>query len=202
MFGGGRMRSFLAVTCPDDILPDLAVVAAGLPVRDWRAIHAGQRHLTLRFLGDQPEGLLRGLAAQLGPELSRVPLFRLEFIGLGAFPSRARPDVLWAGCGGDGVARLLRLAAAVDAGLAAAGLPPEGRPFRPHLTIGRRRPDVDPARAAAAVEAVCAAHAGRRWGAVDVARVVLFRSDLGPAGARHTPLAHLPLASGAHLDIP
>jgi len=196
------MRSFLALPCPPEAFPELAGVLAELPARDWRLVAVGQRHLTLRFLGEQPEGRLRAVVERLGPGLARWRAFRLEFAGLGVFPAVARPEVLWAGCTGDGAAALRALAAEVEAGLAALGLPPEPRRFQPHLTLARRRAEAAPARAAATARAVCSAGAGRRWGAVDVSAAVLFRSDLGPAGARHTPLARLSLASADWNDTP
>ncbi|MGH7588078.1 MAG: 2'-5' RNA ligase family protein, partial [Gemmatimonadota bacterium] len=65
------------------------------------------------------------------------------------------------------------------------------RPFTAHLTLGRAKG----ARVAApSVEAV------RGWrpetGEETMEELVLYRSELGPAGARHEPLARHPLAGG------
>jgi 2'-5' RNA ligase len=85
-------------------------------------------------------------------------------------------------------AELTLLAAGVERGAVAAGFPPEGRPFRPHLTLGRTR-DPRRFRLAAGVTASVTAQ-GDAW---DVVETVLFRSDLAPSGARYTPLARIPL---------
>lgn len=191
------MRSFVAVPCPPERLPALTPVLASLAGPDWRPVPAGQFHLTVRFLGEQPEPLLQRLASRLAPALAAVPAFALDFAGLGVFPSARRPEVLWAGCAGSGAAAFARLAATVEEVLAGLGLPPEGRPLRPHLTLARRRSGADPGRAAAAAAAACAGAAGRAWGRVEVGAAVLFRSELGPGGARHSPLARLPLAPAA-----
>jgi 2'-5' RNA ligase len=85
-------------------------------------------------------------------------------------------------------AELTLLAAGVEHGAVAAGFPPEERPFRPHLTLGRAR-DQRRFRLAAGVTASVTAQ-GDAW---DVMETVLFRSDLAPSGARYTPLARIPL---------
>lgn len=193
-FGGGRMRTFIALPFPATAVAGLAPVVAALPQHDWRPVAAEQRHITLRFLGEQPESLTQALVTELGPRLLHVPAFQLQCTGLGAFPAAARPEVLWAGCVGPGVPALLQVAAAVDAGLAALGLRPEERAFRPHLTLARRRREADLRRASTLAHALCAAHAGRQWGVVEVVALTVFRSELGPGGARYTPLARLPLA--------
>jgi RNA 2',3'-cyclic 3'-phosphodiesterase len=98
-------------------------------------------HLTLRYLGDTDEvvkdRLLAGLdQAELGPP------FSVELSGLGAFPNPRRATVLWAGVsrGGD---RLAELASIIDEEAEAVGFVPEDRPYVPHLTLSRLRPDED-----------------------------------------------------------
>lgn len=116
------------------------------------------------------------------------PAFELELRGLGAFPTRGRPRVLWVGAG-QGAAAATALAARVDAALAPLGFPPEPRPFTSHVTLGRvRAPRPNPALA----EALAAA-ADRAFGQARVAAVALMRSQPSPAGSRYTELAALPL---------
>jgi 2'-5' RNA ligase len=90
--------------------------------------------------------------------------------------------VVWIGV--DPSAELAALHREVDDACAAVGLGREDRPFRPHLTIGRPR-DRDRPDAAALARALA------EVGFVAASRVAslhLMRSDLMPAGARHTPL--------------
>ena len=100
-----------------------------------------------------------------------------------------RPRILWLGLEDRG--GLAPLATAVEEAARRAGFPAEERPFTPHLTLGRARG----ARVASPiVEAV------RAWrpetGEEMLEEMILYRSELGPEGARHEALARHPL-SGA-----
>jgi 2'-5' RNA ligase len=143
-------------------------------------------HLTLKFLGNVDTAQLGEIERALaGAALARTA-FDLDIDGLGAFPTRMRPRVLWAGAGAGG-AEATALAVGVDEALAALGFPRESRPFAVHVTLGRvREPHANP-RLAQALEASVP------FGCQHVARVSLVRSELSPRGARYTELAALPL---------
>jgi 2'-5' RNA ligase len=101
--------------------------------------------------------------------------------GVGTFPERGQPRVLWVGL--EMPPEALALQEACERIALGAGFPPERRAFKPHLTLGRwkdggRRP-------------VLPAAADLGGGAVD--RLVLFRSELKPSGAVYTPLDTFPL---------
>lgn len=146
-------------------------------------------HVTLKFLGGIDEARLHIVVDALHTAVRRHARFSIDVGGLGAFPSAARPRVLWAGvAAGDGP--LTALAATVDTALVQLGFPREERAFSPHITIGRVR---ETRRAPGLAEALGAAE-GRRFGRVAVDEVTLMRSDLSPRGARYTPLAALPLS--------
>ncbi|HVB10243.1 MAG TPA: RNA 2',3'-cyclic phosphodiesterase [Bacillota bacterium] len=186
---------FIGLPCPPGAALGLAVIVAALPARDWRCVAPVQRHLTLCFLGEQPEALVAGLTLALRAATAALGAFRLDLAGLGAFPAVARPETVWTGCAGPGVAALRQLAARVEAATAPLGLPAEARAFRPHLTLARRRREGDRRAATALIQGLCATWAGHRWGTVEVTEIVVFRSDLGPPGVRYTPVSRVPLAS-------
>lgn len=143
-------------------------------------------HLTLKFLGGVEAGRLDAVAASLTTALAGVPAFDLTVHGLGAFPSRMRARVVWAGVG-EGAPAAGAIAARVDAALAGLGFAPELRAFAAHVTLGRvREPRANP-RLADALDR------GRLFGRQRVRHVSLMRSDLSSRGARHTELAALPL---------
>ncbi len=93
-------------------------------------------HVTLRFLGEVPRGELFRVTGTLEAATNGVAPFEWECRGLGGFPDLNRPRVLWAGVD-RGRIQMVELAGRVEEALARAGFPGEGRPFHPHLTLGR-----------------------------------------------------------------
>ena len=143
-------------------------------------------HLTLKFLGNVETARLADVGRALAAAAATRPAFDLEVNGLGAFPTRTRPRVLWAGVGA-GAAETAAVAAGVDDALAGLGFDRESRPFAAHVTLGRvREPRVNP-RLAQALEAATA------FGRQRISHISLMKSELSPRGARYTELAGLPL---------
>ena len=94
-------------------------------------------HVTLAFLGEIDRIQADAAGGAVVDAVSGVQPWTVAWGSVGAFPSRARPRVLWLGLRDEDATR------AFHAGLAAAlttrGLPLEDRPFRPHLTLARVR---------------------------------------------------------------
>ena len=126
-------RLFVALTLPDEIKRSLEPLATGLD--DVRWLLPEQQHLTLRFLGELDDGVM----ADVGEALALVPgiPFELRLKGIGHFPPRGEPRVLWVGV--EKNTELRRLKRRIDRTLKAIGVPPDGRKFAPHVTIARLR---------------------------------------------------------------
>jgi RNA 2',3'-cyclic 3'-phosphodiesterase len=133
------MRLFFALPLPSEVKETLRPL-----LDEARKVSGGgvgftkpeQLHFTLAFLGEQP-GPEEALAA--GESLREVPRFELVLSGVGAFPSTMRPRVLWIGVTG-GAAELIAAAERLQRALRERGFTLEERKFRPHLTLGRVRP--------------------------------------------------------------
>ena len=110
---------------------------AGLAVR-W--ISPSDYHLTLKFLGWVHSDTIGAVADAVTRALTSVALqpFSIDVARLGAFPSKEKGDVIWAGVQSN-VDRLRALATAIDRETAELGFPAEVRPFHPHVTLGRLR---------------------------------------------------------------
>lgn len=183
-----RLRCFAAVeVASPQVRRALELAQLGLrrtlgardPVK-WVPSH--QFHFTLKFFGEIDPEAVATAARVLDDVAAEWAPFRLEAAGLGAFPDVSRPQVIWCGVG-RGREELVQLAGRVEEAMVAAGFPPERRAFRPHLTLGRVRAGepVPPALVAALRET-------RSYGAWQVERLVLMRSELLPGGPRYTPL--------------
>jgi 2'-5' RNA ligase len=157
---------------------------------DFRFVPVRQLHLTLRFLGEIDGRQQRSFAALVAT--GAWPLLRLGLHGLGQFPPRGAPRVLWAGVAGD-LDALAAIAGRCEAAAVAAGLPPEDRPYHPHVTLGRARSPRGAARLSAALRERSSAVAG---GSFVPPGVVLYRSELRPEGSVHTALERRALDGG------
>jgi len=140
------IRLFAALAIPGDIAEHLAARQSGVPEARWRP--AESLHITLRFFGDIPENQAEDVAS----DLSRVvgaPL-TLTLNGVGAFGAGADIDAIWAGV--DQSPALDILAGRCEAAARRAGLKPDTRVYKPHVTLAYlRRPD--PGRVAAWIQA-------------------------------------------------
>ena len=151
-------------------------------------------HLTLKFLGNIPSSHVSPLLACVEELAHANPAFGLNLAGLGMFPNQRKPRVLWAGAGGD-LDVLSSLQQVAEDAINALGYPPEQRPFRPHITLGRPRrtvPDAQLDRIGAVVSGLTPpAPVSWRVESVDV-----MRSELHPSGARYTVLGSGRLGAG------
>lgn len=189
------IRSFVALLLDDAVRGAVAQSVQRLREAErgtGRAVAwvpAQNLHLTLKFLGQQPEERLAAVGAALAEVAGACRPFTMALKGVGAFPALDRPRILWIGFNEGGVeARALQ--EQVEAALEPHGFPREGRPWHPHLTIGRIPDDRRwRAEAGPALREAMAAIATQSFGRLPVDRVVLMRSDLGPGGARYRELA-------------
>jgi 2'-5' RNA ligase len=173
------MRLFFAIELPSEIraiLGRLAKPEAGA----YRWVDAQLMHLTLAFLGEQPEERL-GTLEQIGITAARgSDKGTLRLGEAGSFGARREPRVLWVDVRGD-LDILANLHAALRRELKSKGFPTEDRPFAAHITLARRRerasggppdgwpPSVEPAR-------------------FGLDALTLMQSRLSPRGPTYTPL--------------
>ncbi len=187
------MRLFVAVNLP--AAERRAAYEAAAPLRTARLpvkwVAEDAIHVTLRFLGEVSDERVGPIADALGGAVRAARPFDLGLGGVGAFPSLARPRVVWIAVERHPALELL--ANDVEKALMALDFEPELRPFHPHLTLGRAERSARPA-AFAGLEALAAEI---EWqGATAVESVDLMQSVLGPKGPRYTVLARATLGGG------
>lgn len=161
--------------------------AIGRSQTEWRLSLPGIRlvrpegiHLTLRFLGATSPPQAERLRAAFTAAAAICPPCQARVGGLGVFPERGAPRILWLGI--EAPPPVLDLQEACERAARAAGFEPEARAFRPHLTLGRwrertSRPELP------AVD----------LGATRLDALVFYQSQLGGGGAVYTPLERFPL---------
>ena len=132
-------------------------------------------HLTLCFLGSTTPQQMDTMRPLLAAAAAACPPAEVPVCGLGIFPERGSPRVLWLGL--DVPAAIHDLQKACERAALKAGFEKEGRPFKAHLTLGRWRDRVPRPELPAA-----------DLGATGLETLVLFRSDLRPGGAVYTRL--------------
>ena len=186
------IRAFIAIDVPQDVKNHLASVsdALGSLDLDARLAPVSSVHLTLRFLGNIEESRVPGIGDAIRLCARRVPPFLLEVRKLGAFPSRKRPRIVWAGVTGDG--GLERLHRVLGLELQELGFDRERKKFRPHLTLLRLKSSRNRKRLSRFLD-----QEGDRTRPVPfcVRQIHLYESRLHSRGARHRKLVTAELGS-------
>jgi 2'-5' RNA ligase len=192
------IRAFVAVPLPGSLLDELANVQRRLkgrvPDRSVRWVRPEGIHLTLKFLGDTPVDKLEQIKQALTAVARNAPSCGFTVGGLGCFPNPRRPRVVWVGVQ-EPSGRLAAVQDAVEEVLAPLGYEPEGRGFKPHLTLGRIGRKTSRGDAALVGEVVAGTDIGQ-LAEVAVEEFDLIRSVLKPTGAEYTTLAEFPLLGG------
>ncbi len=168
------MRLFIAIDLPKKIKDELALISFGLPQARW--VKPEQIHLTLRFIGEVDGALFQELKSAL--ESVTGNSFPLYLKGLGCFPPRRAPQVLWVGI--EESVELMALRKRVDSCLAKLGVAPEQRKFSPHITLART-----PKTPLKRIARFLGDHALFCLPEFTVANFYLYSSVLTPKGALH-----------------
>ena len=162
--------------------PSTAVRQSIAPSTQVSWVRPDRKHLTLRFFGAADDAMEARIRAALSVPVPMQP-FDVVLDGVGFFPDRGSPRVLWVGIG-RGRENLQRVHHYLQT-----VLPDSSREaFKPHLTLARVRERVG--RAGLAEVGRIRASAGPSV----IDRVTLYESRLSPAGPRYIPLA------AAHLE--
>jgi 2'-5' RNA ligase len=184
-------RLFVALDLPASVKQSLEPLAKGLG--DVRWLSPDQQHLTLRFIGDVDNGALHDVAEAL----ATVPAqpFQLTLKGLGHFPPRGEPRVLWVGV--ERNEELAALKRRIDRALREADVAPETRKFAPHVSIARMRSPLSPTR----LGTYLMRHSLYRSEPFPVSSFHLYSSWLRSDGAEHQLEASYELVPGIDDEI-
>ena len=185
-----RARLFVALDLPGELRE--GIVAWGreeLSDPALRPVAPDSLHITLAFLGHRPEEEIEEIASVMRDAVAPAPW--VEVLGPEPRPARGRARVYALPVLSPGTEALQ---AGVEQGLVEGGFfEPEKRPYWPHVTVARVRPEGRGSRRPAAV----AEPPGKLPEGLSEARIcrrmTLYRSELKPTGARYVPLAQVQL---------
>lgn len=124
-------RLFVAIDLPETIRQQLASLQTNIAGARW--VKPAQMHLTMRFIGEVDEAAAQAVSAALASVHSTG--FAVRLSGVGCFPPRRAPRVLWVGI--EKNPSLHQLYEAIELTLRQTGLAPETRPFAAHITLAR-----------------------------------------------------------------
>jgi RNA 2',3'-cyclic 3'-phosphodiesterase len=159
---------------PAAIRRRLLGLMGGIPGARWQS--DAQLHLSLRFIGEVERPVAEDVAIALGQV--HWPAVQISLSSVGQFDSRGRPNAVWAGVRPhDGLAGLHRK---VDQALVRAGLEPERRAYRPHITLARLSGGP-----AGLADRFLADHAALTSEPFALNHFLLFESTLGGEGAHY-----------------
>lgn len=177
------IRLFAAIAIPPAIGLALQARQGGVDGARWRPLDA--LHVTLRFFGEIREDVARDLDAELMGVAGRP--FEMMLAGAGSFGEGSEINAVWAGVAEN--PELRRLAEACEGAARRAGLKPEKRNYRPHVTLAYLR-RADPGEVGAWIQS----HNLLKSPPIAVDRFGLYSSTLGREGSHYRLEAEYPLA--------
>ncbi|MGF1484939.1 MAG: RNA 2',3'-cyclic phosphodiesterase [Opitutales bacterium] len=125
-------RLFVAIELPGYVREALTRIQEPLAKVAWTP--EPNFHLTLKFIGEASAGFEEAALAAF--EKAQFQSFMLEVSGVGRFPEKGNPQVLWAGLG-TAHPVLFQLQQRIESDLFNLGLDPGKRAFMPHITLAR-----------------------------------------------------------------
>lgn len=170
---GTVMRQFVAVDLPEAAKTRVLQLCSELPGVRW--VKSEQLHLTLRFIGEvnatEAEALDNALKAV------RFSPFKIALKGVGQFPPKVQPRVIWVGVAQSDA--LTALARQVEQAVTGAGFTRADKPFSAHITLTRLKTPLN----REVLRAYFERHADFCTEPMSVDRFVLYSSTLNPSGA-------------------
>jgi 2'-5' RNA ligase len=188
------LRSFIAVDFPSEIIQKIEEIIkffkTQTPEKALKWVSTNNLHLTLKFLGEIPEGRLDQIKTILSESLINRSTFTIGIKGLGMYPNKRNPRVIWLGITNED--SLIDLHKSLDQALQTADIEPEKRKYSPHLTIARVRRGTNQDTIKNIGDTLSQFKVDS-LGNIPVEEIILYQSELTPKGPIYTPLMSKPL---------
>jgi RNA 2',3'-cyclic 3'-phosphodiesterase len=125
----------LKVEAGEAILSMISSLKSGLSKSIIKWTNPDNIHITLAFLGDTREKMIKPVSSMLEEKCKGTGQFELILKGLGVFRNFRDPRIIWTGL--ERSEKLIYLNEIIANGLNGLNIELDDRPFNPHLTIGR-----------------------------------------------------------------
>lgn len=185
----GNIRAFIALKLPEKTLSSINKIQEDLKQYRFPArwVRPENIHLTLKFFGNVSESEVESIGDAMAGCAGCFSPLMLSAKDIGVFPSVDRPRVIWTGISGQ-ISLLLSFQNALEKKLEKSGFKKEERPFKGHLTIGRFKEKVNTERLIEAIRK----HKDFNTDVFNAGEIILFKSDLLPAGPVYTEFLKVP----------
>ncbi len=132
------MRFFIALEIPSENIRQFQSIQQSLHtlIPQVKLTDLDKIHLTLAFLGEQPDELRDKLVSIIQKAAESVPSFEVTPAYIDGFPNIHHPNILWVGVKGD-IDKVLLIREYIKDGLASLHLPVDERRFVPHISIAK-----------------------------------------------------------------
>lgn len=182
-----RIFIALKVEAGPALLDMISSLKSGLQTDNIKWTSVDNIHITLAFLGDTHESLIRALITMLSEKCGGYGKYSLTLKGCGLFRSFNDPRIIWTGI--EPSERLIKLNESIMDGLKRLNIKMEDRPYNPHLTLGRIKHLNDKDLMKSLIEQFQNTEIQK----VPVSEVILYESILLQSGPIYKPLAKFSL---------
>ena len=136
------MRFFIALEIPNENLLQFKSIQGSLSILipQARLTNLDKIHLTLAFLGEQPDSLENQLVGAIQGSIKEIKPFEVTPAYIDGFPNIHNPLVLWVGVKGD-IDKLLLIRERIKDEIESLRLPVDERRFVPHISIAKLNHD-------------------------------------------------------------
>lgn len=197
------VRLFVAIPLSDEVREQVAGLIGRLqtgfqftPCRpSW--CNPDSIHLTLAFLGKKPIEMVKDIQKSLSALTAEFSPLKIEVKQLGVFPDWHHPKILWAGLR-DRSHQIELIHERVVHILQDYDYQSDGHSFKPHLTLARFKS----LKGVSIAKELVQNHGQYKFGPFQAPEVILYQSQLDPAGAIHTPLCAITLGKKGRVNHP
>lgn len=184
------MRYFIALEIPPESIQEIAQVQQKLKAifPQLRLTDPQKLHLTIAFIGEQPDDFKQPLTGVLEKAAIEVSPFSVTPAYVDGFPNLHHAHIFWLGIKGD-IDKLMILRERVKDGLINLGLESDERRYVPHIAIGK----IDNLNLDQNKEEQLEKVITSELSPIQITAIKLFESILQHGFHQHNTLAEIPL---------